>query len=54
MTLRLLDLRSHQLGDLARLGVAAERLLAEDKSIVDFYFKATAAGRKQRQAGDII
>jgi hypothetical protein len=49
-----LNLGAHQLGDLARLGMAAERLLAEDKSIVDFYFKAAAAGWKQRQAGDII
>ena len=52
--LGLLDLGSDQLGDLARFGVAAERFLAEDERVVDFNFKAAAAGRKQGQAGDII
>ncbi len=41
-------------GDFAWLGVAAERFLAEDERVVDFYLETAAAGRKQRQAGDIM
>lgn len=47
-------LGAHQARDFAWFGVAAERLLAEDEQIVDFYLETAATGRKQRQAGDIM
>ena len=53
MTLRLLDLCTHQPGDLTGLGVAPKSLFAKDERFVDLYFETPATGRKQGQAGDI-